>query len=91
MKKWLLNALMNVSPGFLIGLIADPFFDMAEEAVKDSSNQWDDRMVLPVIAFLRAYIKTLDKDQAMEAARLKQDEIKALAEASNALTEQPVG
>ena len=76
MKKWLLNMLMNLSPMFIVSLIADPVLDMLEEAVQDSSNEWDDRLALPVIAFIRAYIKSDgDKAAAQAAADAKRAEL----------------
>jgi hypothetical protein len=62
----LLKAMVSGLTDFLTeeqvkGLI-DKAFDKVEHEVEDSSNQWDDWIVLPILAKLREVLKVPDND-----------------------------
>lgn len=73
MKDFFAGLLRQLPVGFVLGLIADPFFDALEDVVQDSENKWDDRVALPIIAGFRALIKGEDFQLAAAQKRAELD------------------
>ena len=60
--KMLVAAMVEIMSPEKVKKVIDTAFDKLEDKVKDTSTQWDDAIVLPMLAGLRKALNVPDED-----------------------------